>query len=96
MKVYMNDDITVKPIVYGTWGGLTAGTSVEVKGRVDLSSKLVRDNKGEEVVSTARVMLPFMAIEHSSKIEYAGKEYNIINIEVQKDFSNRYLVVNLE
>jgi len=95
MNVYFTNDISIRRIVYGTWGGVASDTTTAYKGRFIFETKMVRNLQGEMVVSSAYVMLPIMALEHKDKIIYDGKEYSILGIERKKDFSNRYLLVNL-
>jgi len=94
INAYLTDDIVIKSIVYGTWGGATA-TDIAVKGRFVFETKMTRDLQGEQVVSTANVFLPMIVLNHKDKIVFEGKEYSILGIERRKDFSNRYLLVNL-
>jgi len=94
LSVYMTDDLTLKQVTYGTWGGTTE-TQVALKGRFIFATKLVRNTAGEQVVSSANVMLPVMTLGHQDKITYAGKDYSILTIELKKDFSNRFLLIYL-
>jgi hypothetical protein len=95
INAYLTDDITVKKITYGTWGGVAQQINTNMKGRFNFETKLVRNLQGEQVVSTANVILPIIDLQHKDKIEYESKEYSILGIEVKKDFSKRYLLVNL-
>ncbi|MBM3210599.1 hypothetical protein FJZ33_00145 [Candidatus Poribacteria bacterium] len=95
MNVYFRDDVSVRRIVYGTWGGVASDITTVYKGRFVFETKMVRNVQGEMVVSSAYVMLPIMALEHKDKIIYDSKEYSILGIEKKKDFSERYLLVNL-
>jgi len=94
VSAYLTDSITVKSIVYGTWGGTTA-TETAVKGRFVFETKMTRNLQDEQVVSTANVFLPMMILNHKDKIVFESKEYQILGTERKKDFSNRYLLVNL-
>lgn len=95
IKAYLIDDIVVKRITYGTWGGVAQEIEIDTKGRFNFETKMVRNIQGEQVVSTANVMLPIMDIQHKDKIEYDGKDYSILGIEIKKDFSKRFLLINL-
>jgi len=94
MKVYFRDDVTVKSITYDEWGSKTS-TDTDCKGRFIFETKMVRNLQGEQVVSSAYVMLPIMSINHKDKISFEGKDYSILGIEKKKDFSDRYLLINL-
>lgn len=94
MNAYFTDTITIKTVTYGIWGGATT-VSTDLKGRFEFKTRMVRDLQGEQVVSSARVYLPIRTIGHKDKIVYESKEYSILNIEVFKDFSKRYLRVSV-
>lgn len=94
INAYLTDDITVKITTYGTWGGATESSST-IKGRIDFRTKMMRNLQGEQVVSSAKVYLPIMFLNHKDKIVYDGHEYSIINIREVKDFSKRFLQVDL-
>lgn len=91
----MVDDISIKRITYGTWGGVATSTTTSYHGRFEFKSKLVRNIQGEEVVAIAQVYLPIIELQHKDIIGYNGNEYHIISIEVKKDFSDNYLLVNV-
>jgi hypothetical protein len=94
LNAYMKDDITVQKIAYGTWGQSTP-TDVAVKGRFEYKIKLVRNQAGDETVSSANVMMPVMVLGLQDKLVYDGITYSIISMELKRDFSNRFLLVYL-
>ncbi len=95
INIYCTDSLTIRRNTYGTWGGVASYTDVAVKGRFEFKTRMVRNIKGEQVVSSANVYLPMMIIAHKDKIIYNSIEYSILSIEVKKDFSERYILVNL-
>ena len=94
INAYMTDNITIQRITYGTWGTSTP-TNVATKGRFEFKTKLVRNMAGEQVVSSANVMLPVIILGHQDKVIYDSKTYSILTIELKKDFSNRFLLIYL-
>ena len=90
----MKEDITVQAIAYGTWG-VSTPTDTIVKGRFEFKTKLVRNQAGEQTVSSANVILPLMVLSHKDKIVYLGVTYSIMAMELKKDFSNRFLLIYL-
>jgi hypothetical protein len=57
---------------------------------------MVRNMAGEEVISSAFVILPAnTSIGHKDKISYDGKDYTILTIEKKKDFSDRSIIISL-
>ena len=92
---YMNDSITISQVTYDQWGKITK-SSTSVKGRIEFRTKLMRNLQGEQVVSSAKVYLSLItSLGHEDKITYNGKEYSILGIEEKKDFSSKFLKVDL-
>lgn len=95
LNAYLQDNIIIRKITYNEWGVPTA-EDISTLGRFEFKTKLVRNNAGEQVVSSANVLLkPDEDVLHEDKIVYSDKEYSIISIEIQKDFTNRVIKVNL-
>lgn len=94
LNAYMTDDITIQRVSYDTWGSSTPADTV-YKGRFVFATKLVRNTAGEQVVSSANVMLPIITLGHQDRIVYNSKMYSILSIELKKDFSNRFLLIYL-
>lgn len=94
INAYMQDNLIIKSTTYDVWGVPTY-TENSAKGYFTFKTKLVRNQAGEQVVSSANVMLPVMTLGHQDKITYAGKDYSILTIELKKDFSNRFLLIYL-
>ena len=90
----MNDEITLKTATLDQWGKATYVETI-IRGRFEFRTKLVRNLQGEQVVSTAKVYLANQTFAHIDKIVYEAKEYNILNIEHVKDFSKKFLKVDL-
>jgi len=93
-SAYMNDTITIRRMTAGSWG-TTTPTDTTAKCRFEFKTKLVRNSAGEQVVASARVLLPVLTLGHQDKIIYLTKTYSIIAIELIKDFSNKGMVVYL-
>lgn len=94
INAYLTDQITVKTSTLDKWGTATESSQV-IKGRIDFRTKMVRNLQGEQVVSSAKVYLPTMTIGHKDKIVYNLKEYSILNIEEVKDFSKRFIKLDV-
>jgi hypothetical protein len=78
------------------WGEPLADTVLTIKGRFNIGTALVKDIKGENVYSSASVMIASQTITHEDRIKFDGKEYVIINIKKPRDFSWGYLEVFLK
>jgi len=94
INAYLKDTITVSTVTLDTWGTATKA-SATVKARFEFRTKMVRNLAGEQVISSAKVYLPIMTITHKDKIVYLTKEYSILNIEQVKDFSAKFLKLDL-
>ena len=91
---YMTDSLTLKTATLDTWGKASY-TSTIIKVRFEYKTKLVRNIQGEQIVSTANVILTDRILTHADKIVYGGVEYSIISIGKAKDFSNKFLRIYL-
>jgi len=59
MNVYAVDEIIIlKSNGYDSWGEPESGEMITVRGYVEWKTRLVRDRKGEEAVSSCVVYLP--------------------------------------
>ncbi len=94
INAYMNDTITLKTATTDTWGTKTF-VETALRGRFEFRTKMVRNIQGEQVVSTAKLYLATRALTHADRIIYESKEYAILNIEQVKDFSAKFLKVDL-
>lgn len=95
LNAYLNDNIFIKKVTFDKWGTATNVYTFS-KGRITFRTKLVRNLSGDQVVSSAEVMLPNITIAHKDLIVYNSVEYAILNIEEKKDFSTQHKVVNLQ
>jgi len=96
---YMVDDISI--IRYGgydSWNQPLATATVPVKGKIEYKTRLVRDLKGEEVVSSASVLLPegvdgvlYRDLIHEDVLKFDGVEHAIIRINTPKAFSSFFV-----
>jgi len=59
MNAYCVDEITIlKYMGNDTWGEPLSGEVITIKGYVEWKTRLIRDQKGEEVVSSIMIYLP--------------------------------------
>ena len=88
------------------WGEPLSGTMVEVKGYIEWKTRLVRNVRGEEVVSNVTVMLPKKidrvaylgrALCHEDRIQIDSESFNraIIAIHTPKAFSGPHYEIYL-
>lgn len=91
---------------YDSWNEPLSGTIVTVKGYVEYKTRLIRNLKGEEVVSSCMIYLPKKIeraaylgrrLMHEDRIWLAGEDSwrAIIDIRQPKDFSSAHYEVYL-
>jgi SPP1 family predicted phage head-tail adaptor len=96
INAYLQDSMEILTVTYDKWGTATT-VSTSIKGRFNYKTQMVRNLEGEQVVSNAFVLIPATEdINNEDKIKYNGKEYNILSLELAKDFSDRFIKVNLK
>lgn len=104
ISAYCIDDITIiRHGGYDSWNEPLAPTDIDVKGKIEYKTRLVRDLKGEGVVAgtagaiTASVMVRFpgsidtelgRSLIHEDRLKFDGIEHAILKIEKPKAFSN--------
>ena len=89
-----------------SWGEPLSGTMVDIKGYIVWGTKLVRNQQGEEVLSSAMIYLPrkieraaYLGREllHEDRIILLSEPFDraIIDIRKPKDFSHPHYEVYL-
>ncbi len=95
ISAYLRDSLTI--VRHGTrdeWGTESAATEEAVLGYIEWGTRLVRDIKGEEVASSANILLAYDAtLTHEDRIRIDGVEHPIISIALVKDFTTRAMKV---
>ena len=106
INAYCVDDITILQW-NGTdsWGEPESGTIVSIRGYVEWKTRLIRNAKGEEVVSTVMVYLPKRrtdnalgrVLTHEDRLIVDGIciDRAIIDIRQPKDFSSPHYEIYL-
>jgi len=104
-NAYCVDEITIlKWAGYDEWNEPLSGTVVEVKGYVEYKTRLVRDIKGEERVSSVTVKMPKKIdvelgrpLSHEDRLIVGEEsiERSIISIGQPKAFSGPHYEVAL-
>lgn len=107
INAYCRDTITIiKWEGYDSWGEPESASAIEVKGYVEFRTRLVRDSKGEERVSSVTILLPRKIeratllgrrLSHEDRIWLDGESFDraIIEIRKPKDFSHPHYEVAL-
>jgi len=95
---YLKDVITVvrhgARDQYGTEG---ATTDELMRGYIEWKTRLVLNIKGEEVLSSAGVLMRYdPTLTHEDKITIGGVEHLILAIELVRDFSVRGMKVYIQ
>jgi len=98
-NAYMTDDIII--IRYGghdTWGDELETETAPIKGRIEYKTRLVMNLSGEQVISSASILLPestddelFRDLIHEDFLKFDGVEHTIIRINTPKAFSSFFV-----
>jgi hypothetical protein len=88
IDIYMTDPVTLKRLVSKDQWNEPIYELVALMGRVDWKTRLVRNLKGEQVVSMGTVTLPrsLAAVSHEDRVIIDGVEHAIIAIQKMADF----------
>jgi len=83
LNAYLIDPITLRHMASRDEWQTPTWTDLALMGRVEWSNKLVRNSRGEEVVSAARVYLPgsVSAVTNDDRIIIDGVEHAIISVQ---------------
>ena len=92
INAYLTDEITIiRNNGYDSWGEPIGSTKIPVKGRIEYKTRLVRDTKGEEVVSMASVLLSDNInilvgrdLTHEDWLKFDNIEHSVISIRKPK------------
>jgi len=95
---YLTDPVAiVKAGVPDTFNERPDPVVTPTMGYIEWKSKLIRNVKGEEVVSSGSVLMRFDAtLSHADKIRIGDVDYSILRIQVLKDFQNVGMMVFLQ
>lgn len=89
MNAYLIDPVTLRRFVSRDDWNKPTYTNVALMGRVEWQTKLVRDFKGEEVISAALVYLDntVSSVTNMDRIILDGVDHAILRIDKRTDFS---------
>ena len=106
IDIYLTDLITIKNYSKDEWGVSTISEINNIKSRVEFGNKLLRNERGEEVLGKGIIILkPDQTIYYESKIkiekirgvsyERPEKEFAILSIEKAHGFSSTHYEVTI-
>jgi hypothetical protein len=72
------------------WGAVISEVTIpNVKCRIEYKTRLIRNMKGEQVISYAHVFFLTSAnIDHNDRLYFDGREWSILRFERQQDSVN--------
>ena len=91
---YLIDDITIKTTTLDKWNVATY-KDTDIKARVEYKTRLVRDQAGKQVVSSARIYLRNRTITHKELINFDDIDHAILAIGKAKDFGVGYIFLDV-
>ena len=96
MRAYMNETVTLHTHVTDKWNQVQSTTNITIAAKINRNNVLVRDQNGEQVVSSTRLRIENRAITHEDTVTVDGVEHTILTIQQVRDFVPRYLQVFLK
>ncbi len=95
---YLKDTVTI--VRHGTrdqYGTEGPTTSALVKCFIEWKTRLLRNIKGEEVQSSAAILMRYdPTLTHEDRVMVSGVEHPIVSIELQRDFAIRSMKVYIQ
>lgn len=89
---YMTDTVILVKRASSTSWGEASETETSVKARVDWKNRMVRDFKGEQVVSSAVVYLNDTTLNAYDRIKIDSIERPILSIQKNRAFSKNVIL----
>jgi len=94
ISAYLNTTVTLKAATADKWGTKTYA-STTLRARIFYGTKIVRNQSGEEIVSTTQVMIKDRTVNFGDIVTITGVDMSIVGIKKEEDFSNRILYLYL-
>ncbi len=90
---YLIDSVTQKAHTFDKWGEIATTTSTTIKCRIDEKNRIVTNEKGEQVVSMAKILIRIRTVAYSDLFTFNSIDHPVLKIAKAKDFSPRFLEV---
>jgi len=91
MQEYLIDEITILRETKNSFGEIISSVPTVIRARIDYKNRLIRNHKGEEVVSSAVIMVRKEEdIKFGNKIIINEIENEIISIETKQDMDEYF------
>jgi hypothetical protein len=84
------------------WGEPIAGEAIEIQGNLRSQTKVIRNNNGEEVVSSYTILfIGFVDVKHDDKVQFVEpngevKEIAPINVKFMRDLDGSVAFTRIE
>jgi hypothetical protein len=95
INAYLRTTVNLRVPIKDSYGNITGYTNNLIKARWTRKDRLVSIEGGEEVISSAQIIIKNQTINNTYKVEYDSVKYAIIDVQEWKDFSVRGLEVFL-
>lgn len=92
LNSYLTDSCMIVEQTKDEWGTVQSESLVETRCRHEACNRLIRDYKGDEILSSGSVSFGAkVSIIPGRFIELGGRRYQVIRVDELKDFSVRGL-----
>ena len=90
---YLIDSAVQKVHTFDKWGEIDTTTSTTIKCRIDEKNRIVVNEKGEQVVSGAKLLMKIRTVTFSDLFTFDDIDHPVLKVAKVKDFTARYLEV---
>lgn len=90
INAYLTDTITVSKPTFNKYGEPTGWTDTTPDCKIYNTTKLIQGQEGEEVLSTARILLQDSDIGYDDKVTYQSRKFKILSITEKRHFTQGF------
>lgn len=95
MNAYFRDRVVVMSATTDKWNSREFKERTS-KARIEYGTEMVRDYKGAQVVSSAKVLMPIQNLKQNDRLRFDDQEHPILSVGQKKHFSKVYMVVRVK
>lgn len=90
---YLKDSVTIRKRSADSYGTRQTTETISAKAFIEYKRKLAGVQDGQQLMSEASVLILDCGLTLNDTIEFEGRQWRILKITKQRDFTVRYLEV---